>query len=364
MEENKRNIWIIAFSFPPNKRVGAMRAAYWAKAFPEALKAKVKVFTAEENAVGEGLHFVRKSGRSICTKLIADDGLIWKKNIQLYLENQSLASPDVVIITGGPFMHFGLSSWLKKKYSCKVILDYRDPFAINPLFKNSWIKVKVKQYFEKRFNAAADGLITVNEYCGKIIQLFQEKPSVIAQNGYDETVVQKAIEVNFQQALTFVYAGKFYTDPRPIQEAIIQEKVKLNYIGPDDIQLDLQSEFIESHGFVDYPKALDVIGKSDVGIIQTTGHEHLSTTKIFDYMRCERAILIVSEDKLYEGSIHDELQGYPNVFWTKNNTADIARAIQEIKAAKYQSPLPNFAIKYSRKHQLKPVIQLIEQLLK
>lgn len=340
-----------------------MRAAYWAKAFPEALNAQVSVITAQEDASGENLHLVRKSGKSILTKLIADDGILWKKNIQEYLEKHSLESPDLVIITGGPFMHFGLSSWLKERYQCKVVLDYRDPFAVNPGFKNSWLKVKIKHYFEKRFNAAADGLITVNEYCAKIIELFGQKPSVIAQNGYDEMVEHQAREVNFKHSLSFVYAGKFYFDPQTIQEAIIREEVKLCYIGPDDSQLDLQNEFIESQGFVDYPKALELIGKSDVGIIQTFGHEFQSTTKIFDYLRCERAILIVSADKLFEGSIHDELRGYPNVFWSKNNPEAIAKAIQEIKQSDYLAPPPDFASKFSRKYQLKTVVQLIEKLL-
>ncbi len=341
-----------------------MRAGYWSKTFPEVLNADVNVITGQEDASGENVHVVPKSGSSIWTKVIADDGIIWKKNIQDYLAKNEVKSPDLVIITGGPFMHFGLTPWLKKKYGCRVILDYRDPFAINPGFKNGWLKVKIKQSVEKRFNAAADGLITVNEYCGKIIELFGKKPSVIAQNGYDETVKCEPNPVNLGSSLSFAYAGKFYFDPKPIQEAIVREEVKLNYIGPDENQLDLNSEFIQSKGFVDYPTALDVIGKSDVGIIQTFGHEFQSTTKIFDYVRCERAILIVSDDKLHEGSIHDELERYPNVFWAKNDAKAIAEAIQEIKKSEYKQPPSGFADQYSRYAQLAGVVELIEKLVK
>jgi len=364
LTKNKRNIWIIAFAFPPNKRVGAMRAGYWSRTFPEALDANVQVITGQEDASGDNVHVVPKSGSSIWTKVIADDGIIWKKNIQSYLEKNTLDSPDLVIITGGPFMHFGLTTWLKKKYTCKVILDYRDPFAINPGFENAWYKVRIKQFVEKRFNAAADGLITVNEYCGKIISLFGKKPSVIAQNGFDETVSCQPEEVKLDSSISFSYAGKFYFDPSPIQQAINQSKVNLFYIGPDENQLDLESDYVHSKGFVDYSTALDVIGKNDVGIIQTFGHEFQSTTKIFDYLRCERAILIVSADKLHEGSIHDELKNYPNVFWAKNDAVSIAEAIEEIKKSSYTKPPSGFADKYSRKYQLTNVVELIEKLLK
>lgn len=360
----KRNIWIIAYAFPPNKRVGAMRAGYWFRSFPEALNATVEVITGQAEASGENVHVVPKTGRSIWTKVIADDGILWKKNIQAYLEQTPLSPPDLVVITGGPFMHFGLTNWLKNKYGCKVILDYRDPFAINPGFKNGWLKVQIKSFVEKRFNAAADGLITVNEYCGKIIRLFDQKPSVIAQNGYDETAKCEPGHVKLDQSVSFSYAGKFYFDPGPIQEAINRMQVHLNYIGPDENQLNLESEFIHSKGFVDYPTALEVIGANDVGIIQTFGHEFQSTTKIFDYVRCERAILIVSADKLHEGSIHDELTNYPNVFWAKNDANSIAQAIEDIKNSTYRKPSVGFADKYSRKHQLKNVVELVEKLLK
>jgi len=341
-----------------------MRAGYWSRSFPEALNADVQIITGQEDASGENVHVVPKSGSSFWTKVIADDGIVWKKNIQDFLRQNTLGRPDLVIITGGPFMQFGMTSWLKKRYNCKVILDYRDPFAINPGFKNSWLKVKVKQLVETRFNAAADGLITVNEYCGKIIALFDQKPSVIVQNGYDETVKCEPNEVRLGEELSLSYAGKFYFDPTPICEAVNRTKVNVQYIGPDESQLDLSSDFIHSKGFVDYPTALEVIGNSDVGIIQTFGHEFQSTTKIFDYVRCERAILIVSGDKLHEGSIHDELKEYPNVFWAKNDADAIAKAIEEIKRSTYTKPPLGFADKYSRNYQLTNVVELVEKLLK
>ena len=84
-----------------------MRAGYWSRTFPEVLNANVQVITGQEDASGKNVHVVKKSGSSIWTKVIADDGIIWKKNIQEYLNKSTLEKPDLVIITGGPFMHFG-----------------------------------------------------------------------------------------------------------------------------------------------------------------------------------------------------------------------------------------------------------------
>ena len=362
LENHKTNILIIAYAFAPNKSVGAMRPTYWFRALPEALNAEVDVITGEKNASGENIHVVLKAGSSWLTRFVADVGVVWKKNIVEYLKNNPSIKPDYVIITGGPFMHFGISSWLKSNYGCKVILDYRDPFATNPLFGNNWLKSSIKKFFERRFNKKADALITVNKYCGELLSHFDKKPNAIVQNGFDETVQVPFNDVKLGASSTLSCAGKFYFDPLPMQKAIEKAGLSMTYIGPDENQLDLTSESIISKGFVDYKTALEIIGSEDIGIIQTVGFKHLSTTKIFDYIRCNRVILIISMTGREEGSIHEELKGYPNVFWTKNDTESILKTLELIKNSKYILPKDGFAEKYSRKHQLQNLIKLINEI--
>jgi len=339
-----------------------MRAGYWYENLHKSLNCEISVLTGQEDSSGKNIHVVPKRGTSWMTKFIADDGVIWKQNIKDYLINTTIDIPDLVIITGGPFMHFSLTQWFKAKYNCKVILDYRDPFATNPGFDNGWLKTKIKRSFESKFNRAADALITVNSYCAKIIELFDSKPNAIVQNGYNEQITANPSVVKLGNEVSFSYAGKFYFHPEPLQNALIESSTSMTYIGPDEDQLDLSSEYINSQGFVDYATALEVIGTAAVGIIQTYGHEFQSTTKIFDYLRCERAILIISDDKLEEGSIHDELQGYPNVFWAKNSTPSIVEAINKIRESRYIAPPNGFADRYSRGYQLQHLVSLINQL--
>lgn len=337
-----------------------MRAGYWYENLPKQYNYSVSVITNESEAIGERVHFVKCEGTSILSRLIADPGVIWKKNIKQYLDNSNIETPDVVIITGGPFMHFALTPWLKKKYNCKVILDYRDPFATNPGFNNSGVKASIKRSFERRFNKSADALVTVNKFCGKIIEAFNQKPNAIVQNGFNDTVSIDKKNHNFSFP-HFVYAGKFYFPPNELVEALHDTQMKLTYLGPESKTLQADKQ-IFNLGFVDYKKAISEIASSDVGIIQTYGHEFQSTTKIFDYIRCGLAILIISDDKLYEGSIHEELEGYPNVFWCKNEKVDIVKALTEIKNTTFQPVEPEFANKFSRKEQTKNLIKLIDQL--
>jgi hypothetical protein len=351
---------ILAFAFPPNKRVGALRANYWHKELPSAFNCNTTVITAERGAIGDGVHVVPKTGTSFVNRLIKDDGVVWRENIQMYLFKNDIPHPDLVIITGGPFMHFSLAKWFKNIYGSKVILDYRDPFAINPGFDNSKLKVRIKLFFEKRFNKHAHALVTVNDYCGQLVCRFDEKPNAIVQNGYDETVQPELKNIELKNP-SFSYTGKFYFDAAPIIEVMEEMKLHFHCAGPDEVA---PAEFIHPNGFVEYSEAVQLIADHDVAIIQTYGEDLQSTTKIFDYIRCKRAILIVSNNHIERGSIHEELKGYPNLFWAENTKESIIDAVGRIQQTTYSEPDKEFHLKYSRKFQMQKLVELIQKVLK
>ena len=356
----KLNILLVAYSFSPDKRVGALRASYWYRNLPSKLNCDVHVITANEKSSGENVHFVPTSGKSVLSKFIKDPGLVWKKNIKSFLNAQENIRPDIVIITGGPFMQFGLTKWFKSKYSAKVILDYRDPFATNPGFNNSKLTIAVKKYFERSFNKQADALVTVNKYCANIIELFHEKKNSIIQNGFDESVKVDFKAPDFSNGISFVYTGKLYFEPQTFLSSIENTSHSLGYCGSDGDQLN-KGIYID-HGLVPYEKALKTVAHSDVGLIQTAGEDHLSTTKIFDYIRCKRPIFIISNKYIERGSIQEELKDYPNVFWAKNSETDIKRALTQIMNHNYIEPDDELINEYSRGNQMEKLVELIKEL--
>ena len=159
----KKHILFIAYTFPPDKKVGALRIAYWNDELSSKYPCETEVITAEQNAQGSGIHYVPMEGSSSLSALIKDEGLIWKKNVQSYLEQSNL-QPDFVVITGGPFMQFRLTKWLKKRFNCKVILDYRDPFADNPGYANSGIKKAIKKSTCYTIHTPNTSFSTINIY--------------------------------------------------------------------------------------------------------------------------------------------------------------------------------------------------------
>jgi hypothetical protein len=354
-------ILIIAYYFPPDNRVGALRTDYWYKNLPHLMPCRTIVITANSQAQGDGIHFVPPTGKSFLGKFIKDAGLFWIDDLKKYLLSHPEIKPDLVIISGGPFMHFGITKWLKKHLSTKVILDYRDPFATNPGFRNSFFKRFMKLFFERRFNKQADALVTVNKYCSSIISSFNSKPNAVVQNGFDESEIVNLTPVKLSDKLNLVYAGKFYFSPEFLISAVEESGNLLNYLGPDEEQL--KSKSVIKKGFLPYAEAIQEIAQSDVGVIQTYGEDFQSTTKLFDYIRCKKPILVISNLHIQRGSIHDELSGYPNVFWASNTASSIQEVLSAIKVHTYIEPPEHFASKFSRRNQALQLITLIDRLL-
>ncbi|MFZ6052138.1 glycosyltransferase family protein [Halocola ammonii] len=358
----KSNILLIAYYFSPDKRVGALRATYWFQNLPSQMNCNVEVLTANPDTKTDQVHYVPTNQKPKISRFIKDEGLLWKENLKSFLNEERGFIPDTVIITGGPFMHFGITSWLKEKFDCNVILDYRDPFANNPGFQNKRPIIAVKKFFEKRFNKQADALITVNRYCSELIEDFDKKRNAIIQNGFDEKVEIDLKKPDLSDKLNLIYTGKFYFDPIHLCKAVHNHSSVLNYYGADGAQLSNCDKEVKDYGLVTYKESIRAIAKSDVGVVQTYGEDFQSTTKLFDYIRCKKPILIISDKHMNRGSIHDELKGYPNVFWSENNQLEIEKTLVKIKEHRYTEPDEEFVNKYSRGRQMEKLVELIKEL--
>lgn len=362
MKKEGIHVLIISFFFAPDKRVGALRTSYWHRQLPTIEGFKTSVITANPEASGENVYIVPQVAQPSKWSPIKDEGVTWKKEVKNFLSTHPIDA-DAVIITGSPFMHFGMAKWLKKHLNCKVILDYRDPFATNPGFNNSRFKVLVKKYYERKFNRMADALITVNKYCGIIISQFYDMPNRIVQNGYDETITPELKEIDLKNP-KLCYTGKFYFDPKPIISALDTLNLTLDYAGMGGDKIHPSMQNVNNFGLIPYSQAVELTANSDIAIIQTMGEDFVSTTKIFDYIRCKRVILIVSDNYLERGSIHEELKGYPNVYWTKNDESSIMKAIAKIQQSSYIEPDQQYCNSFSRREQMNKLVELIQILIK
>lgn len=325
---------IISYFYKPDKRVASLRTSYWAETF-HLYKINTTVLTAtvqDEN--DERIVYISPEKRPLLNFIIKDLGINWINPLKKYfLQNKK--EYDFIIITGGPFMHFTLTKFLSKKNNCKVVLDFRDPFANNHRFKSGALKEQIKKFYEKKSLRFADMVISVNQY---ILNNFKNNrtPTAVIPNGYDERKLINKKKLIKHSKTCFVYAGKFYSGCSPTifinVLTRLNLKTKLVYMGRNfdriskfSTQLDL-----ENLGELSYSSTLSQILSSDIGLVFTEGKEFETLTKPFDYVACNKTILVITEGETDSGALYDLLEEYPNKFWVKNNKDDILKIIPKV----------------------------------
>lgn len=346
-------ILIVAYYFKPFNGVGAKRPSYWFDRL-EKLGIDTTVLTATKQIEENNKVIYLPPSETHKNIFIKDDGINWKPALISFLNDSS--NFDIILLTGGPFMHFGVSSFLKKKYKhLKVVLDFRDPFAINPRFKNNFFKVLVKRYFERKFIKNSDFVITVNKYCLQLLGLKNRPNTAIINNGFDERILDVIkSDLTLESSIAKVkiaYAGSFAKDRNPIKfiEALkpFEDQINFHYIGPNLNQFTSENSYIIDHGFKTYNDTISLLKACDYGIIFTSGSPFESTTKVFDYIACKLRILIISPDGIPNGSLHDITKDYPNVVWLANDVKVINDYLKSMRRENTELETFNFN-KFSR----------------
>lgn len=350
---------LIAYTFYPDKRVGALRPTYWAEEIAKNSAIQLTVITATETDFQNAIYIPNDSS-SWLSYFIKDSGVTWRKNICNYFKDKDLSEYDFVIFTGGPFLHFTLTKFFKKK-GLKIILDYRDPFY-NPIFEDKGIRKMIKLHFEAKALKFADLVISVNKECHELITYSPEKfTRVVIPNGFDERQLPTEIQHTANATNLFV-AGKFYWDPSLFLTVLQENQWTLTQAG-------IQSEISHPYFDTDFYNYLGTLSQSDlyhrifeaeIGVVFTLNVTFQSTTKIYDYIGLNKKILIVTQGEPNTGALLRELQDYPYYRWVKNDKDDIKKAIEELQTMEIQ---PFDAYKYSRKYGLDLLIEEIKKLV-
>jgi len=361
-------VLFISYLFDPDPAVGGKRMSYWAQNFKLHLpNSTIYLITTTKNPSTKGIDKAISTSPnqgSLLSYIIKDKGIGWKLAIIDALKKNNINDLTHVIISGGPFMQFSLTGYFKKEFRAKVVLDYRDPFAINPRFQNSRLKVAIKRFFEHRFNKSADLILSVNKYCLELLSGFekQKKKYELIPNGFNEQLLPEITNGETKnKRLTIIYAGTFYEDRSPVNflKALQKEEyIVLNHIGKPSEYL-ANSANVNEFGMRPYSEMLGLIKKSNVGLIITSGEPFESTTKIYDYIALQKPILVVTSGKLYSGAINQDLKNYPAV-WCKNDEESIRKAFKEL--TKIQS-IEVDSSNYSRKKGLEKLIQQLKKLV-
>lgn len=360
-------VLFISYFFEPFGGVGAKRMSYWAKHIVDFGIERHVITATEQDKVQNHITYIpTQPSKSWLRFFIKDPGLNWSAELRNYFEGVSDFNYDVVIISGGPFMHFDIGNFLKDKFGVKVVLDFRDPFSDNPSFNDGWLKRTIKGYFEKRFIKKATALIAVNKYCADLI-VKNDKTIHIIDNGFNEKEFNIFSDKTENELPVIAHAGTFIQGIRSPEVFLKTMNDSFNGIlefhqfGKDSPYFDpyRDTPFFVNHGLMPYNELIKKLQGADICLLITEGKSFESTTKVFDYIGLNKKVLIITNGQKETGNLNHLTAHYPNVAWANNNPEDIQTGISHLLEMETQ---PFDSHNYSRAYSLEKLVALLKSL--
>ncbi len=260
---------------------------------------------------------------------------------------------DVVFATGNPYAQYGAAYQLGRLLRRPYVVDYHDPWTMNPLTEADAFAHDAPQFaWERRIIENAALTITVNEPLG---EWYRERyPKVadrvrIVENGLAEEVVQ---DVTWSpkpdgDPLRFGYVGTVRAD-LPIEEyldgwALARKEPEMagatmdfyGYLGfftqnEAGIRARLESgvEGVAYHGPVPQTELGRIYSKHDALAMLLPSSKYMTAGKAYDYMAAGRPVLGIHEPRNHTTEVFAD---YPLFFPV--TTVDAAGVREAILAA-------------------------------
>jgi hypothetical protein len=235
---------------------------------------------------------------------------------------------DVIIATGGPFSSNVCAYYLKKICHVPIVLDFRDPWKKNVIFKNqSFIRKLFNSYWEKKCIQNADGIISVTNSILLELKRYKTRARFMEiTNGFDLDDFSKIEVKKNMDEFIFLYTGKFSINinnynPDTIihsfikfSKSIKRETVKMIFIGNTDDETKNFIDSFDSDCISYYPpmqkdEVLIWQAKADV-LVQfyyPENHVDAISMKIFEYIAQGKPIISFN---IKQGCLYELLDDY------------------------------------------------------
>lgn len=315
-----------------------------------------------------------------------------------YIKNNPV---DIIIASGDPFILFKYASKLSKNFDTPWIADYRDLWSKkrkiqqNPVLKN-W-----HSYFEKKTVGTSSLIITVSDFLKiQISDLIKNKEFLILPNGYDPEAVEGIREITKNHdALTIAFAGSIY-DWHPIRSFLTvvsdflknnnKKKLKLNFYGINivsELKSIISTDFPDLQEHINiFPKMLNNLILNELAkenIMLLFNDYSIMGTKIYDYIGINRTTLLCYVNDNEANRLKEKYYPIKKTEEVNNhlqedliNETNSGYAIQDAKHLRvvleqlYDEFIKNGYIqcnaihtkKYSRKHQVKLLAEVIKKI--
>ena len=307
-----------------------------------------------------------------------------RQGIRLVKENKI----DIIFTTAPPHSLFLIAMIIKRFTGAKLILDFRDPWALSRWDKGSRFKYFLEKRLEKSAVKAADLLLFVTEnlleeYANNYAWTGQDKFKLFS-NGFDpddfkSITLQKESNTTQNGIMRFVHLGTLYKKRNPVTllqavaELIDEGKVnpktlQIDFIGfvakelrgiHNEIQKWKLENVVRFFPPVSFAESIQTMYEADGLLLIQPGTDLQIPAKLFEYMYTRKPIFAVAEpDSATERAIRG---GQLGVFAPSQDVPEIKKALLEMLDFIKNGSKPNTS--YIKQFDFSTYIKVLEHYL-
>jgi len=373
-----KKVLIVTYAFPPSNDVAIHRVLRFGKWLPEYGWETVILtpeYTLSQRIDTDNLQFVDKYFKKVyrtstgferlitriadkknrnpgarflrgyyINKLTPDTAVLWKRSaVKKGMEVIELENIDAIWATIGPLTSGLIGAELKKRTGIPLLIDYRDPWTLNPYKKLSGRKLETHRRLELSMLSQADTVVTTSDYIRDVLienNYVDSNNVTVITNGYDpelQYINDSTETVNLDPSkIHITYTGGFYGDRQPYsfldglklffdEHPEYRGKIQFNIVGnldPENKIVNYCKRYnfeglVNTTGLVPYRSAMQYLKESDILLLvngENDGSGIFIPGKLFDYMATKKPIIfigegqskdIINELRLGETAIHD-----------------------------------------------------------
>lgn len=407
-DENKFNVLIIAYYFPPMGLSGVQRTLKFVKYLPDFawnpvvltcdsnnsyyaydesllkdIPLNVKIYRAAEK---KNISKIRKKSKKFPNYLTQkigrfflqifkqpDTKIHWKK-FALHKAEEIIRENDIKIIfaTAPPFTDFLIAKELSQKFDIPFVVDYRDNWVDNPFhfFPTIWHKNYNIKLEKSILNFAEKAFVTTRfakELILKRYRFLNYDDIVILPHGFDPQDFQET-QINYKEnnRIVFTHSGLFQDDRNPKfflkamslflkENNIPRESIELRFIGlmrPSHLRLFKKYNLKDISlitGYVEHQAAIEYLKTSDV-LWLTLNDNIRSPGKLYEYIGARKTILFLGPRGQMSAIVNESNAGFVA---ESKKVKEIKKKIEEIYKLWQKNSLPipseEFVNQYNRK---------------
>lgn len=227
---------------------------------------------------------------------------------------------NIICTTSPPHSTHLIGLLLKKKYNCKWIADFRDPWTQSFMKKSFYKKNKkrhaIESLLEKKVISQADRVIVVSDTQKELLKEKFDVNSdkiVVINNGYDEEDFPKQIDSPVKRNSEFIitHVGRIYPGnsknffigvKKLIDEnEIFKKKVKIKLVGIKSLEALAYiekyhlSKYVIQKGFLVHKESINEMINSDLLLLMTGDKKFWIPGKLYEYIRAKKPILVIGD---------------------------------------------------------------------